>query len=61
VRFDDFLSWFVDHSSPLCSGGVVHVSKILDVVKSELCYIVGTVYMDMPLKPNVLADISKEV
>ena len=26
-----------------------------------LCYIVGTVYMDMPLKPNILEDITKEV
>ena len=56
------LSWFVENPShTVCSGNPVHVSKILDVVKSELCYIVGTVYMDMPLKPNVLTDIAKEV
>lgn len=27
----------------------------------ELCWVTGTVYMDMPLKPNVLDDISKDV
>ncbi|KAF8305344.1 hypothetical protein DL93DRAFT_358754 [Clavulina sp. PMI_390] len=38
----------------------VYVPRVLDVQKGKLCYIVGTVYMDMPLKPNVLADIGKE-
>ncbi|KAJ7940876.1 hypothetical protein B0H13DRAFT_2226237 [Mycena leptocephala] len=33
------------------------VPKVLEVVKSQLCYIVGTVYMDMPLKPNVMEDM----
>ncbi|KAF8321416.1 DNA polymerase alpha/epsilon subunit B-domain-containing protein [Cantharellus anzutake] len=42
------------------AGNPAHVPKILDVVKGDLCYIVGTIYMDMPLKPNVLADIAKE-
>jgi len=27
----------------------------------ELCWVTGTVYMDMPLKPNILDDISKDV
>ncbi|KIY51080.1 hypothetical protein FISHEDRAFT_38252, partial [Fistulina hepatica ATCC 64428] len=27
---------------------------------SKLCYIVGTVYMEMPLKPNVLEDIARD-
>jgi DNA polymerase delta subunit 2 len=39
----------------------VYVPRVLDVQKGKLCYIVGTVYMDMPLKPNVLVDIGKEV
>lgn len=39
----------------------VYVPRVLDVQKGMLCYIVGTVYMDMPLKPNVLVDIGKEV
>jgi DNA polymerase delta subunit 2 len=36
------------------------VEKVLDVRQGELCWVVGTVYMDMSLKPNVLDDISKE-
>ncbi|KAK0503003.1 DNA polymerase alpha/epsilon subunit B-domain-containing protein [Armillaria luteobubalina] len=36
------------------------VRRVLEVVKSQLCYIVGTVYMDMPLKPNVLEDIARD-
>lgn len=27
----------------------------------ELCWVTGTVYIDMPLKPNILDDISKDV
>jgi DNA polymerase delta subunit 2 len=34
---------------------------VLDVRQGELCWVVGTVYMEMPLKPNVLDDIGKEV
>lgn len=37
------------------------VERVLDVRQGELCWIVGTVYMEMALKPNVLDDISKEV
>jgi len=37
------------------------VERVLDVRQGELCWIVGTVYMEMALKPNVLDDISKDV
>jgi DNA polymerase delta subunit 2 len=37
------------------------VERVLDVRQGELCWVVGTVYMEMSLKPNVLDDISKEV
>lgn len=37
------------------------VERVLDVRQGELCWVVGTVYMDMPLKPNILEDISKDV
>jgi DNA polymerase delta subunit 2 len=43
------------------TGNPVLVPRVLEVVKSQLCYIVGTVYMDMPLKPNVLEDIARDV
>ncbi|QVM13637.1 hypothetical protein D8B26_008245 [Coccidioides posadasii str. Silveira] len=36
------------------------VDRVLDVRQGELCWVVGTVYMDLPLKPNILDDISKE-
>jgi hypothetical protein len=36
------------------------VERVLDVRQGELCWVVGTVYMDLTMKPNVLADISKE-
>ena len=37
------------------------VERVLDVRQGELCWVVGTVYMAMELKPNILDDISKEV
>ncbi|KAG9104973.1 hypothetical protein FRC06_002893 [Ceratobasidium sp. 370] len=39
---------------------VAHVPRVLDVVKGQTCYIIGTVYMDMPLKANVLEDIAHD-
>ncbi|RXW24178.1 hypothetical protein EST38_g1656 [Candolleomyces aberdarensis] len=36
------------------------VPRVLEVTKGKLCYIVGTVYMDMPLKPNVLEDLARD-
>jgi len=44
------------------AGDEVHkVDRVLDVRQGELCWVAGTVYMDMPLKPNILDDISKDV
>jgi len=37
------------------------VERVLDVRQGELCWVAGTVYMDMPLKPNILDDVSKDV
>ncbi|WPH03697.1 dna polymerase subunit delta-2 [Acrodontium crateriforme] len=36
------------------------VERVLDVRQGDLCWVIGTCYMEMPLKPNVLDDISKE-
>ncbi|KAG6334004.1 hypothetical protein ID866_5087 [Astraeus odoratus] len=41
-------------------GNPMHVPRVLDVEKSKLCWILGTVYMDMPLKPNVLEDLGRD-
>jgi DNA polymerase delta subunit 2 len=40
---------------------VQRVERVLDVRQGTLCWVVGTIYMDMPLKPNILDDISKDV
>jgi hypothetical protein len=40
---------------------VSQVERVLDVRQGQLCWVAGTVYMDMPLKPNILEDISKDV
>jgi DNA polymerase delta subunit 2 len=38
-----------------------HVRRLLEVENGKLCYVVGTVYVDMPLKPNVLEDLARDV
>ncbi|PHH53661.1 DNA polymerase delta subunit 2 [Ceratocystis fimbriata CBS 114723] len=43
------------------AGEVVKkVERVLDVRQGELCWVTGTVYMDMALKPNILEDVSKD-
>ncbi|KAG8856785.1 hypothetical protein FRB96_006289 [Tulasnella sp. 330] len=37
-----------------------YVRRILDVTKGQLAYVIGTVYMEMPLKPSILEDIAKD-
>lgn len=37
------------------------VERVLDIRQGELCWVTGTVYMDMALKPNILEDVSKDV
>jgi DNA polymerase delta subunit 2 len=36
------------------------VERVLDVRQGQLCWVAGTLYLDMPLKPNILEDITKE-
>jgi DNA polymerase delta subunit 2 len=43
------------------TGNPPYVERVLEVNKGELCYIVGTIYMEMPLKPNVMDDIASDV
>ncbi|KAK7693224.1 hypothetical protein QCA50_002790 [Cerrena zonata] len=42
------------------AGNPTFVPRVLDVLKGQLCFVIGTVYMDMPLKPNVLDDIARD-
>ncbi|KAK9444461.1 DNA polymerase delta subunit 2 [Metarhizium brunneum] len=39
---------------------VKRVERVLDVRQGELCWVAGTVYMEMSLKPNILEDVSKD-
>lgn len=43
------------------SGHPILVERVLEVETGQLCYIVGTVYMDMPMKPNIIEDIARDV
>ncbi|KAI0408080.1 DNA polymerase alpha/epsilon subunit B-domain-containing protein [Xylaria palmicola] len=36
------------------------VDRVLDIRQGELCWVSGTVYMEMALKPNILDDVSKD-
>ncbi|KAG9234187.1 DNA polymeras-like protein subunit delta-2 [Amylocarpus encephaloides] len=39
---------------------VQRVERVLDVRQGNLCWVIGTIYIDMPLKPNILDDINKD-
>ncbi|KAK3944202.1 DNA polymerase alpha/epsilon subunit B-domain-containing protein [Diplogelasinospora grovesii] len=41
-------------------GSARKVERVLDVRQGELCWVAGTVYMDMPAKPNILEDVSRD-
>lgn len=43
------------------AGRPIYVGRVLDVIKGQLSYVIGTVYMDMPMKPNVLEDLARDV
>lgn len=45
----------------LAGQDVRKVERVLDVKQGMLCWVAGTIYMEMPLKPNILDDISKDV
>jgi DNA polymerase delta subunit 2 len=36
------------------------VERVLDVRQGEVCWVVGTVFMDMPLKPSIMDDLAME-
>lgn len=35
--------------------------RVLDIKPGSLCFVIGTVYMEMRLKPNILEELSREV
>ncbi|EMD61897.1 hypothetical protein GGP41_002606 [Bipolaris sorokiniana] len=48
------------HNFELGGQKASFVDRVLDVRQGELCWVVGTVYMEMAQKPNVLDDIGKD-
>ena len=42
-------------------GKPTYIPRVLDIKKGRLCYVVGTVYMDLHTKPSILEDIVKDV
>ncbi|KAF8964036.1 DNA polymerase subunit delta-2 [Flammula alnicola] len=58
------LKEFVEGHARRRWGGIANnpvlVPRVLEVEKGKLCYVIGTVYMDMPLKPNVMEDIARD-
>ena len=57
-------NWFADMSwfgGQIAGENARRVERVLDVRQGELCWVAGTIYMDMPLKPNILDDLTKEV
>ncbi|KAI0388892.1 DNA polymerase alpha/epsilon subunit B-domain-containing protein [Xylariaceae sp. FL0594] len=39
---------------------VKKAERVLDIRQGELCWVSGTIYMEMALKPNILEDVSKD-
>ncbi|ORX57896.1 hypothetical protein BCR36DRAFT_580462 [Piromyces finnis] len=44
--------------SSIESKKIEYKSKILDIKQGKLCYVIGTVFLDMSEKPNILKDVS---
>ena len=40
---------------------VKNTKRVLDITQGSLCYVVGTIYMEMRLKPNILEELAREV
>ena len=56
-----FVSLIKSLSYPSTIYPVHYAGKVLDVKVEESCIIIGTLYADMPLKPNILREVSREV
>lgn len=51
----------IERASFQWSSHASQTERVLDVTQGELTWIVGTVYLDMPLKPQVLQDLVSDV
>jgi DNA polymerase delta subunit OB-fold domain len=61
LRVPVLTAFYSDYGLTLAVGSPRLVQRVLEVTKGHLCYIIGTVYMDMPLKPNVMEDLTRDV
>ncbi|EED15220.1 DNA polymerase delta subunit 2, putative [Talaromyces stipitatus ATCC 10500] len=48
------------HNQQIAGEKARKVDRVLDVRQGALCWVTGTVYMDLPLKPNILDDVAKD-
>lgn len=39
---------------------IKHANRLLDIHRGEICWVIGTIYMDAPFKPNILNDVKKD-
>ena len=60
VRGKSAVKFVSEHKAKL-AGRPPLLPRILNLQRSQLCYIVGTIYLDMPMKPNVLEDMARDV
>ncbi|KAJ1656374.1 DNA polymerase delta small subunit Cdc1 [Dispira simplex] len=53
-------TWLSD-GPVLPTGPLRYAPKVMNIVAGEPCFVVGTVYCEQKLRPNVLDDLSKEL
>lgn len=55
-----FHSTFSTYPSFFLLEKPTYTAKILDIKPGELCYMLGTLYLEMPSKPNVMNNLEDE-
>jgi DNA polymerase delta subunit 2 len=49
------------NSLSIAGQNAKEIERVLDIRQGELGWVIGTIYMDLPLKPNVLEDLARDV
>ena len=55
------LSWCVHRHLARKNPSKGKSQRVLDIKPGSLCFVIGTIYMEMRLKPNILEELSREV
>ena len=42
------------------SNGAAHIDRILEIPTGQKCFVVGTIYKEMVLKPNILDEFTNK-